>query len=340
MTDFHLQIKDWYRLNKRDLPWRHTNDPYKIWLSEVILQQTRVDQGLSYYLKFTQNYPSIEDLANASEEEVLRNWQGLGYYSRARNMHATAKQILNDFSGEFPNNYSEIKALKGIGDYTAAAMSSIAFDLPHAVVDGNVYRVLSRYFDLETPIDSNAGKKSFSDLAQQLLNENDPAQHNQAIMELGALVCTPKNPSCTTCPLNRQCLAFANSTIELRPVKTKKTKVRERYFHYFIFDSGQEVVLEKRTQKDIWQHLFQFPLHESPGDLDHEEITQLAGLPSVKKSEPITHILSHQRITARFHHFNLIPLNKIEQGLIVSKNELDDYALPRLIDRYLQENGW
>jgi A/G-specific adenine glycosylase len=340
MTDFHLLIKDWYRLNKRDLPWRKTTDPYQIWLSEIILQQTRVDQGLSYYQKFTETYPTIHDLAMANEDDVLRNWQGLGYYSRARNMHTTSKEIVEKLNGEFPKNYNEIRELKGIGDYTAAAISSFAFNLPHAVVDGNVYRVLSRVFNIDTPIDSTEGKKQFSSLAEELIDERFPAIHNQAIMELGALVCTPKNPNCSTCPLNSKCLARAEKTIEFRPLKSKKTKVRNRYFHFLIFETPHEVVIEKRKNKDIWQHLFQFPLLESESELTPDAIEKSVGLTPSKSAEPIIHLLSHQRISARFHHFNTIPESFRMENKVVPKSKLSEFALPRLIDRYLEDNGW
>ena len=231
MVDFHLLIGIWYRLNKRELPWRKTNDPYLIWLSEIILQQTRVVQGLSYYLKFTHNYPTVFDLANASEQDVLKDWQGLGYYSRARNLHATAKVIASEYKGVFPKTFLEIKKLKGIGDYTAAAISSFAFNLPHAVVDGNVYRVLSRVFNIDLPIDSIEGKKYFAQLAKELLPNHDAAIHNQAIMEMGAIQCLPTNPLCDSCPLLEKCLSYHLKNTHERPVKVKKTKTRDRFFH-------------------------------------------------------------------------------------------------------------
>jgi A/G-specific adenine glycosylase len=337
MTDFHLLITDWYRQNKRDLPWRETNDAYKIWLSEIILQQTRVDQGLSYYNKFNTNYPRISDLANASEDQVLRDWQGLGYYSRARNLHATAKIISDQYKGQFPESFEEIRSLKGIGDYTAAAIASFAFNLPHAVVDGNVYRVLSRFFALDTPIDSPLGKRTFSHLAQELLDKNDPATFNQAIMELGALICTPKKPDCEQCPLNDQCEARLKKNWSSLPVKAKKTKVKDRYFHYLIYESAGKTILEQRIQKDIWHKLYQFPLIESNRALSVEELKNRVGDHPVRSSQEIIHVLSHQRIHAQFHHFNFIPSNLEPQYLVIQKNDLDLYALPRLIDRYLEE---
>lgn len=339
MTDFHLLITDWYRQNKRDLPWRETNDAYKIWLSEIMLQQTRVDQGMSYYYRFTENYPEITDLANASEDQVLRDWQGLGYYSRARNLHATAKIVAREFGGQFPASYAEIRSLKGIGDYTAAAIVSFSFNLPYAVLDGNVFRVLSRYFDIDTPIDSPAGKKLFGQLAQDQLDMNDPATYNQAIMELGALVCTPKKPKCIECPLNNGCQGYTKNTWSNLPVKAKKIKTRDRYFHYLVFEASGKTIIEQRSEKDIWQKLYQFPLIESEAPLSLEELKKLLGYLPDKSSEEIVHILSHQKIHARFHHFNFVPDKLEEQQLIIKKNELDLYALPRLIDRYLHDHS-
>ena len=225
MTDFNLLITNWYRQNKRDLPWRLTTDPYKIWLSEIILQQTRVDQGLSYYLKFVKEFPTIQALANASEQQVLALWQGLGYYSRARNLHFTAKTISNELNGKFPNSFTSLKKLKGIGDYTAAAIASFSYNEITPVVDGNVYRVLSRVFNIATPIDSSQGKKLFYELAGELISKENPGEFNQSIMEFGALWCKPQNPKCEDCPLQENCLAFENDTVKLLPVKDKKIKI-------------------------------------------------------------------------------------------------------------------
>lgn len=339
MADFHLLISNWYRQNHRDLPWRNTRDPYLIWLSEVILQQTRVDQGLSYYLKFAEHFPEVLDLAEADEQDVLKLWQGLGYYSRARNLHAGAKQIRDQFGGQFPEDFKSIRSLKGIGDYTAAAISSFAFDLPHAVVDGNVYRVLSRYFDINTPIDSGTGKKMFNDLAQSLIEPEEAATHNQAIMELGALVCTPRSPQCHACPLNNSCLALQNGTIEQRPVKTKRGKVKDRYFTYLIFLDNDRTFLQKRVAKDVWQHLFQFPLIESQEPLDPAEIITRAGAVPDYLSEEITHVLSHQKIHARFAIIKQAAKNIGTDWVMVNVSDIANYPLPRLIDRYLESNG-
>lgn len=340
MTDFHRLITEWYRLNKRDLPWRNTNNPYFIWLSEIILQQTRVAQGLSYYLKFVDHYPTVVDLANASEQDVLNDWQGLGYYSRARNLHATAKIISNELGGVFPDKYEEIIKLKGVGEYTAAAIASFSFNLPHSVVDGNVYRVLSRVFDVDLPIDSLVGKKYFSKLAQELLSFENPAIHNQAIMEFGAVQCLPSNPDCESCPINTNCLALGSGMINERPVKSKKTKVRNRYFHYMIFQEDGKTILEKRKEKDIWQHLFQFPLVESESEKSFNEMKVLFnekfGIEPIDFSDQRVHVLSHQKIYARFYIFDTFLLNFSEDMIIINQSQIQDFPLPRLIDRFLE----
>ena len=340
MTDFHRLIAEWYRLNKRDLPWRNTKDPYFIWLSEIILQQTRVVQGLDYYLKFIEHYPTVNDLAKASEQDVLNDWQGLGYYSRARNLHATAKIISNDFGGVFPNNHAQILSLKGVGEYTAAAIASFGFDLPFSVVDGNVYRVLSRVFDIDLPIDSTEGKKYFAKLAQELLPENNAAIHNQAIMELGAIQCLPVNPFCENCPLETKCLAFSNRTILDRPIKSKKTKVRNRYFHFMIFSNHNETILQKRKEKDIWQHLYQFPLIETNEEKSLNEMESVfqksVGKIPFDYSEREIHVLSHQKIFAHFYFFKGFPTEISDDFIVTKQNKIQDFPLPRLIDRFLE----
>lgn len=334
------KLIEWYKINKRDLPWRDTKDPYKIWLSEIILQQTRVDQGKSYYLKFIDNYPTINDLANATENEVLNDWQGLGYYSRARNLHATAKHISENLGGIFPTTYDEIIKLKGVGPYTGAAIASIVFLEPKALVDGNVYRVLSRYFDISTPIDSTEGKKEFQGVADSTIPKKEPDVYNQAIMEFGALHCVPSNPDCNSCVLNDECQAFYNKTVAQRPVKSKKIKVRERHFYYGIFIENGKVILQKRLQSDIWQHLYEFPLLESPKALKEKEITkQFENLYQLKPtfiSDEIKHILSHQQIITRFVHFLKIPKELASSAMKLS--ELEHTPLPRLIDKYLKDN--
>lgn len=329
MTEFSLSIRTWYRQNGRNLPWRESNDPYLIWLSEIILQQTRVDQGTKYYLKFKSNYPTVHELAAASEQQILKDWQGLGYYSRARNLHFSAKTISQDLNGVFPNTYSEIIKLKGVGSYTAAAISSFAFGEQKAVVDGNVYRLLSRVFDIDTPIDSTEGKKQFQLLADELISKNEPGNHNQAIMEMGALICKPKLPECDICPLNSNCLARENETFNNRPVKSKKTKVRDRHFHFLLFNDQKNTIIEQRGDKDIWRNMFQFPLIES------KDLPQHKYGPTVRESGAIKHILSHQNIFATFHHFDQIPENLDENWRVIRWEDLEEFPIPRLIDKYL-----
>jgi len=336
MADFHLLITDWYRQNNRALPWRSTKDPYSIWLSEIILQQTRVEQGTAYYLKFVTKYPTVRDLAAAEEQEVLNLWQGLGYYSRARNLHATAKFISNELNGDFPPNFKGLKQLKGVGDYTAAAIASFAYKEPVAVVDGNVYRVLSRVFDLETPIDSTLGKRQFSELAQALISKTDPDTHNQAVMEFGALQCTPSNPSCEACSLIGMCSSFKNGTINVRPVKSKKTKVRDRFFHYLIFEDEQYVYIQQRKQKDIWQNMYEFPLIESFEKRTLINFEPYTDVKPIKISEEITHILSHQRIHTLFYHFPSTMLKNKKELSEITKEDFIDFPIPRVIDRYLE----
>ena len=335
MFDFHLLIVDWYKQNKRDLPWRNTNNPYKIWLSEIILQQTRVDQGLAYYERFVNQFPNITDLANASEQEVLKLWQGLGYYSRARNLHASAKIIVNNYEGIFPQSYDTIIKLKGIGPYTAAAIASFAFNESKAVLDGNVYRVLSRIFDIEIPIDSSQGMRFFNELAQSLIPQIDPATYNQAIMEFGALKCVPQNPTCETCPFNDRCLSLERKSVMQRPVKTVKIKIKKRYFNYLIYKHEEDIIIQQRKIKDIWQHLFEFPLIETETSrvLDKNE---LGNLTPIFVSEEIKHILSHQHIYARFYHFNAIPKQLSKDWIKIKLNELHHFPFPKLIENYIQ----
>lgn len=332
MTDFHLLIDLWYRQNRRELPWRNTKNPYFIWLSEIIMQQTRIEQGTSYYLKFISAYPTVFDLAEATEQDVLNNWQGLGYYSRARNLHHSAKQIAHDYNGIFPSNYQEILTLKGVGTYTAAAIASFAYNERKAVVDGNVYRFLSRVFDIATPIDSTEGKKEFQLVADELIQNAEPQIHNQAMMEMGSLICKPK-PDCEVCPVRIHCLAFAHNTIEERPVKTKKTKVSDRYFHFLIYDENGKTYLEKRTEKDIWQNMYQFPLIELADSETMPEIAEEVNF----SSETVKHILSHQRIHARFHHIRSVPKKIPNDWIEIQRSAIQEYPLPRIIDRYLEK---
>ncbi|HTO38738.1 MAG TPA: A/G-specific adenine glycosylase [Brumimicrobium sp.] len=337
MNVFSLLIRGWYRLNHRNLPWRVTHNPYEIWLSEVVLQQTRVDQGLSYYLKLVNKYPTVFDLAAVEEQELLKDWQGLGYYSRARNLHAAAKQIVADFDGKFPGNYKEILKLKGVGEYTAAAISSFAFNEVQAVVDGNVYRVLSRYFNDPTPIDSSEGKKTFRAYANELIDKNEPAEHNQAIMELGALVCKPANPDCISCPLQETCLSFREGNQTNLPVKAKKVKVTKRFFHYLVY-SGDSVQLEKR-EEGIWRNMFQFPVVEVDKVLDSHLVSDAVqeeySVGVVRKVMEKKHLLSHQHIYATFWETD----NPVKSQAIlnVHLDNLEEYPLPKLIALFFKE---
>lgn len=302
---------NWYLGNKRDLPWRKTTNPYYIWLSEIILQQTQVAQGLPYYTSFVTNYPSVFDLAAAKESEVLKLWQGLGYYSRARNLHASAQYIANDLKGEFPETFTEIIKLKGVGDYTASAIASICFNENTAVVDGNVYRFLSRYYGITTPINTSKGFKEFKAVAQELIKTVDPAMFNQAIMEFGARQCKPKSPDCTVCPFNASCFAFLKSEIDNLPVKLKTLKVKKKFFNYIVvLSEDNKTILEQRTGKGIWQNLYQFPLIESSKPADYETILQEVEKLDFIKSETlelslynttdIIHKLSHQHLHTKF----------------------------------------
>ncbi|MFT6982484.1 MAG: A/G-specific adenine glycosylase [Crocinitomicaceae bacterium] len=301
------------------------------------MQQTRVEQGTAYYEKFTANYPTIIDLANAEEQQILNDWQGLGYYSRARNLHYSAKLVRDDFNGEFPKTFNEILKLKGVGTYTAAAISSFAFKEKKAVVDGNVYRLLSRVFDIDTPIDSSKGQKEFQIVADELIPAEAPDIHNQAIMEVGALVCTPKKPNCEACPLVSLCLARVNQTIESRPVKSKKTKVRDRFFHFFLYNTDGETYVEQRTEKGIWQNMFQFPLVE----IESKDIDSVKNQwkDQWKESSEIIHKLSHQTIHGVFHHFDSAPKSINDSWIKIKMEDIQDYPLPRIIDRYLEENA-
>ena len=309
--NFSATLTAWYSVNKRDMPWRNTKNPYYIWLSEIILQQTQYKQGLPYYEAFINTFPTIFDLANANEQDVLKLWQGLGYYSRARNLHYTAKYIAFELNGEFPKTYKKLLELKGVGDYTASAIASICFNEPKAVVDGNVYRVLSRYFNIDTPINSTKGIKEFKALATELIDVNAPSTYNQAIMEFGAIQCKPKNPDCITCPLNSSCFALQKNKINLLPVKLKTTKVSNKFMNFMVVISNdKQILFEKRTQKGIWQNLYQFPLIETDTSLSintfksHPKITEFIKTNTIDyrlyNEEDIIHKLSHQHLYTKF----------------------------------------
>lgn len=341
---FSNTLIHWYLKNKRDLPWRNTRNPYNIWISEIMLQQTRVAQGLPYYLDFINVFPTVFDLAKAPEEKVLKHWQGLGYYSRARNLHFTAQYIANELKGEFPNNYYELLKLKGIGEYTAAAIASFSFNEAVPVVDGNVFRVLSRYFDIETDISSSIAKKEFSELALALIPKNNPATFNQAIMEFGAIQCIPKNPNCFNCIFITSCAAFQKKKVQTLPVKNKKIKISNRFFNYIVFeDEYSNTLIQKRTQKEIWQNLYEFPLIETDTELNLDAISKLI-LDKYNKEYHINsisninvkgkiHKLSHQHLNINFWKVKV-------KGVILSsvnKNNIKNFPFPKVIFNFIEE---
>lgn len=331
-------LLNWYQENKRSLPWRETQDAYAIWVSEIILQQTRVAQGMDYYRQFLTAFPTVTHLAEASQTDVLRIWQGLGYYSRARNMHKAAQMVQEQFGGCFPNTYNALLTLPGIGPYTAAAIASFSGNAPYAVVDGNVFRVLSRIFGIDTPIDSTPGKKLFAALAQEQLDKSQPALYNQAIMDFGALQCTPAQPTCSTCPFLEQCEAARNGLTTLLPVKSPKQSSKTRYFWYFDAWNGNHTYLQQRTQKDIWQGLYQPYLIEAP--LTEQELYTLPFIQETKAhiiaiSPVYKHVLSHQVIEARFVKIEIAQENStLKQMQKISDTELDLYPVSRLIEKY------
>lgn len=344
MTRFTPILLNWYETYGRtDLPWRNTNDPYMIWVSEIILQQTRVAQGLNYYLRFIQEFPTFHDLALAPEDDVLRIWQGLGYYSRARNMHKAAQMIATQ--GEFPTNYDDIRKLKGVGDYTAAAISSFAYNSPYAVVDGNVFRVLSRYFGIETPIDTTQGKKEFTTLAYKLIDKKNPGKYNSAIMDFGALQCTPKSPKCSNCPLQNGCYAFNKRICDELPIRNKKIKLKERYFVYVIIISDGHIFLHKRGGGDIWQGLYEPLLFEFNQKTESDVILSKVKNTIAKKeimvsshTEGITHNLTHQKLFIDFYEINVGELHLDLDGFIKVKIEdIAQYGLPQIVHKYLNK---
>lgn len=343
MMNFSNSLIQWYLANKRDLPWRNTKNPYNIWLSEIILQQTKVNQGLPYYNRFIQKFPTIFDLAKAQEEQVLKLWQGLGYYSRARNLHFSAQYIVEELKGEFPVTYKELIKLKGVGDYTASAIASICSNEKAAVVDGNVYRLLARYFGIFTAINSSKGIKEFKLLAQNLIDPENAGTFNQAVMEFGATVCTPKKPKCSVCILKDSCFALSKNEIEKLPVKEKKIKIKIRHFNYLVFNtSTNKTVLEQRTI-GIWKNLYQFPLIETKEEIDENKLINHKEFLKICNSENITiklfnnvvkpHKLSHQHIYAKFWIVKTNDSNKISY----SWETIKKYPVPLLIDNFINE---
>lgn len=348
MSHVSETIEKWFIHHQRDLPWRQTKSPYHIWLSEIILQQTRVNQGVNYYLRFTEAYPDIKNLAAADLDDILKLWQGLGYYSRARNMHATAKTIMEDYQGEFPSSYEELLKLKGIGPYTAAAVASIAFNVPVAVVDGNVFRVLARLFNEGTIINSSKGRSVFTKLAEDILDHKNPGLHNQALMELGSRICLPKNPLCRQCPLSPHCKASLTGRIHEFPVKAVRKALRSRFFNYLFISIGHTTYLSRRNEKDIWNSLYEFPLIETIKPVDMKdlvtlnrwhEIMQGSSFQITDVSKVYRHQLTHQIIHAIFYQI-LINGEKpkvMEPWVTVPLDQLDRFAVPRLIERYLHD---
>ncbi|MGN6508597.1 MAG: A/G-specific adenine glycosylase [Chitinophaga sp.] len=347
MTDtkrfFTDRILTWNRAhNDRTMPWKNEKNPYFIWLSEVILQQTRVEQGLPYYERFISAYPTVEHLAKAPEEEVFRLWQGLGYYARCKNMLAAARTIAA--AGKFPDTYEGIAALKGVGAYTAAAIASFAYNLPHAVLDGNVYRVLARYFGIDTPVDTTAGKKLFTSLAHDVLPKNQAGIYNQAIMDFGAVVCKPQQPLCRTCSLAPRCEAFQKGLTGLVPVKSKKLVIKKRYFHFLLLEQEGKIWIRKRTAKDIWQNLHEFPLVETPAPADLAALRETAAFRQLLPEGPkalgagvqLKQQLTHQTIHASFIRFRLSPGFTLPKDyMLVPEGQLERYAFPKIITDFL-----
>jgi A/G-specific adenine glycosylase len=354
---FQRTLLEWFATNHRPMPWKGARDPYIIWLSEIILQQTTVAQGTAYFEKFCARYPSVYDLANAPSDDVMKMWEGLGYYSRARNLHATAKHIATDLKGVFPKTYEDILKLKGIGPYTAAAIASFAYDLPHAVLDGNVYRVLSRCFGIETPIDTTEAKHIFTELANAVLDKSRPADFNQAMMDFGATHCTPAKPKCGQCPLSTECVALQNNRVAILPIKSKKMVRKTRFFNYLVLNEGDFVYIKKRTEKDIWQDLYEFPLIETEnlvdtlmvhpdnigrGDESTDVSFDLPKMNLLKKSQPLQQLLTHQKIIATFWEYE-IPKSETQNILRgpgfqkIKRTDLSNFAFPKLFDIYLKE---
>jgi A/G-specific adenine glycosylase len=344
---FRKILLSWYNSNKRELPWRNIITPYNVWISEIILQQTRINQGINYYNRFIEKYPDNTTLAASNEEDVLKMWQGLGYYSRARNLFFASKQISNEYHGIFPTAFKEIKKLKGVGEYTAAAIASIVFNEPVASIDGNVYRVLSRIFAIDLPIDTVSGKRYFKILANELIDPENPGDFNQALMEFGALQCSPINPDCLTCTFQDICIAFKCGEIKKFPVKKSKTQIRNRYFNYLVIEKDNSIFFTKRVEQDIWKNLYDFPLIETTHSLTLVELILLEKwkqifnnykVSIINISEEITHILSHQRIHVRFYHILWNSVKKFPSHYImINEKDIFDLPVPIIIEKYLHQ---
>ncbi|MGJ1194959.1 A/G-specific adenine glycosylase [Sphingobacterium spiritivorum] len=345
---FSKRLIAWYDQHGRDLPWRHTQDPYIIWLSEIILQQTRVEQGMPYFMRFSEQYPTVQDFASADEDHILNLWQGLGYYSRGRNMHKAARMVVSDFAGIFPTAYDEVIKLPGVGEYTAAAISSISVNQAKAVLDGNVFRVLSRYFGVEVEINTPAGKKIFTELANEMLDADDPARYNQAIMDFGAMQCKPKSPACGICIFNQECVALKEDKVHLLPLKKKGKGSRNRYFHYFIIEEDDQIMMSRRGEGDVWQNLYEFPMIETTEPLSGLDILKderikeyfSEDLSLELKGNVIKHILSHQNIYAQFYKVNnpsALKLKKKSWNYVFLK-DLNKLAQHKLIFSFIETN--
>ena len=341
---FSQTLMNWYEINSRNLPWKKTKNPYNIWLSEIILQQTRIEQGLPYYIKFIKAFPTIHDLAKSKEENIYKLWQGLGYYSRAQNLHLTAKRIVNEYNGVFPNSHEELKTLRGIGDYTASAIASICFDLPEAVVDGNVFRFLSRFFGIKTPINSKKGFNVFKIKANKLIKGQSPGDFNQALMDFGSIQCKPRSPNCEDCVFSTKCYALKNKKVELYPVKTNKLKIKTRYFNYLVFhNSKNQTVLEQINLKGIWHKLYQFPMIESEETLKEptDEFQKIIAKYSNETAiiinpifeTPIKHKLSHQKLIIQFWKVKLSN-NSI---LPIEKKRVFSFPVPIVIEKFMTQ---
>jgi len=346
------RLLQWYDTNHRDLPWRNTSDPYKVWLSEIILQQTRVDQGLNYYLKFVENYPTIQDLAAADEDSVLKLWQGLGYYSRARNLHHSAKTVAEKYNCIFPDNYNDLLKLKGVGEYTAAAISSIVFNEAKPVVDGNVMRVVSRWYAIEDAVNSSSGLKQIKMAIEKLIDKTQPGKFNQAMMEFGARYCKPKNPDCEKCIFNDSCLAYQSGLVDKLPLKLSKIKIKTRYFTYFHITFNQNTepftIIKKRIENDIWKGLYEFPLIESPKEISTEDLLKVNNTKQFvnpdhsviqSASKAYAHQLSHQKIIATFIKISSnAPISELPPDyIIIPSISLGEYPVSRLMDKYLND---
>lgn len=346
---FFLEILiKWNRnKNKREMPWKGEKDPYKIWISEIILQQTRVQQGLAYYNRFIKAWPNVKSLAKATQQEVYKLWEGLGYYSRCRHLMTSAKFINDELGGRFPEKYEDILSLKGIGDYTAAAIASFAFNQPYAVVDGNVFRVLARFFGVQAPVDTTEGKKIFKRLAGELIDKRNPAEYNQSIMDFGAVVCKPVLPLCNECPLQNLCVAYEKKSVNILPLKEKNIKTRHRFFNYLIVEKGNKIYINQRIEKDIWQNLYEFILVETDNLVSEKEFLKSPGIANTlngnnfkvnKISKTFSQKLTHQTISGRFFHISIEnPIAHLKKYKAVSRNELKKLAFPKFIASYLQD---